>query len=398
MSNDFNLAPYALKSERSKGRLHSEHGVFDERSCFQRDRGRVVHSSAFRKLGYRTQVFMNYEGDYYRTRLTHSLEVAQITGVLCRRLRLNEDLGEVIALSHDLGHPPFGHAGEDALRCAAKQYVEFDHNVQTLRVLVDLEKRYAGFDGLNLTLDVLDGLAKHNGPLVGKARVCRGEVNELMAHYGRVLFLELDKFATAEAQIASFADDIAYTVHDLDDGLRAGFFSLAEAFEIPGAGRVLQRAVDACGASELGRMVHEALRCLTKHMVDLTAEHLMERITEYKIQSADDIINLGEPFVVFPPLVEECRRNVNTFLRERLYEHYRVRRVTRKYKSVIVKLFECFFEDVYTMPKDWQKLTIDIDDKQRALIICDYIAGMTDRFAIREYQRLFDVEHEISSF
>lgn len=387
------LAPYACDPADTRGRLVTE-PESPTRSCFQRDRDRIVHSGGFRKLKYKTQVFVYHEGDYYRTRLTHSLEVAQIARSISRTLGLNEDLAEAVALAHDLGHTPFGHAGEESLNACMAPYGGFAHNDQTLRILTRLERRYAEFDGLNLTWETLEGVVKHNGPLLPtKAGVA---LPTTIAAFRDVWDLELHTNPGAEAQVAALADDIAYNNHDIDDGLRAGLFTVEEVAELPLVGPVIRQVLEKYPDLERSRLIHETVRRMINVMVsDLLAE-TRRRLAEHKPGSAVELRALPLPMVSFSPAMWEAHGPVRAFLRQRMYRHFRVNREMSKCKRVVRALFELFMAEPNTLPTEWQRdITTqggDADAVVRARHVADYIAGMTDRFALAEYGRLFDMD------
>ncbi|HYB55460.1 MAG TPA: deoxyguanosinetriphosphate triphosphohydrolase, partial [Alphaproteobacteria bacterium] len=319
------LAPYACDPAKSRGRLVKE-PESSTRTPYQRDRDRIIHSAAFRRLKYKTQVFVFHEGDYYRTRLSHSLEVSQIARSIARALELNEDLAEALALAHDLGHPPFGHAGEQALEEAMKSFGGFDHNAQTLRILTRLEQRYAEFDGLNLTWETLEGVVKHNGPLAGDN--ANGPIPEGISEYNAQHDLELASWPSAEAQVAALSDDIAYNNHDIDDGLRAGLFNIEDLSAIPLVGPTFKAVERHYAALERSRLIHESIRRLIDHMVnDLLAE-TRRRLDEAKPQSAADVRAWGGAVVAFSAEMRENDRALRGFLFERMYRHFRVNRMT----------------------------------------------------------------------
>jgi dGTPase len=385
-------AVYACDPDRSRGRLHAESDS-PTRTGFQRDRDRIVHSAAFRRLKHKTQVFVYHEGDHYRTRLTHSLEVAQIARSLARSLGLDEDLAEALALAHDLGHPPFGHAGEEALAAAMRPYGGFDHNGQTLRVLTRLEARYAEFDGLNLTWETLEGVVKHNGPLVG-ARSAVSDLPWAVAEYVAGHDLGLDTWPSAEAQAASLADDIAYHSHDLDDGLRAGLFGVEDLRALPAIGPAMRAVLDRYPSLEPSRLIHEALRRMIDAMVnDLLAES-RRRLASARPASADEVRALGRPVIAFSDAMAEANKGLKGFLHERMYRHFRVNRMTSKARRVVRDLFDLFAVEPECLPEEWQEGTRRADAQLRARLVCDYIAGMTDRYALDEHRRLFDLYEE----
>ncbi len=376
-------AAWAVRPETARARLHSEPDSAT-RSPWQRDRDRIIHSAAFRKLQYKTQVFVNHEGDFYRTRLTHSIEVAQIARSVARELALDEDLAEALALAHDLGHPPFGHAGEDALAAAMQPHGGFDHNAQSLRVVTLLETRYAAFDGLNLTWETLEGLAKHNGPLPHPPAY--------VAEYDARHPLDLHSFASAEAQVAALADDIAYHSHDLDDGWRAGLLHAADLAHLPVVGPALHEAGRAGLDLPPARLRHETIRRVIDALVtDLVAES-RRRIAALDPDSADAIRRAGRPVVAFGPAAAEANRAIKQFLFARLYRHWRVNRMTAKARRLTADLFTLLAADPGLLPDEWRGRAGETPGSARAAVaVCDYVAGMTDRFARQEHARLTDL-------
>jgi len=383
------LAAWACRPEASRGRLHAE-PESASRTCFQRDRDRIIHSAAFRRLEYKTQVFVNHEGDFFRTRLTHSLEVSQIARSVCRSLRLNEDLAEALALAHDLGHPPFGHAGEDALKEMMENWSGFDHNAQSLRVITRLEQRYAEFDGLNLTWETLEGVVKHNGPLQGPG-ITR-PLPEAIRIYAAGHDLELDTHASAEAQIASLADDIAYNNHDIDDGLRGGLFSLDDLRDVPLVGPVFASVRARYPEIDSSRLVHESVRRLIGLMVEDLLGETRRRIEELQPRSPDDVRRCGRPVAAFSAAMQENDRTLKAFLFERMYRHYKVNRMTSKARRLVRDLFALFIVEPECLPTEWRRRTDGANTFATARVVADYIAGMTDRFAADEYRRLYDVQ------
>jgi len=378
------LAPYASRPEHSRGRLRSELES-SSRSVFQRDRDRIIHSTAFRRLQYKTQVFIYHEGDHYRTRLTHTLEVAQIARSAARALRLNEDLAEALALAHDLGHTPFGHAGGDALDDAMRPYGGFEHNDQTLRVLTRLERHYADFDGLNLTWETLEGVVKHNGPLSGAADPKL--LPATIAEYATEHDLELGSWPSAEAQVAALCDDIAYNNHDIDDGLRAGLFSVRDLEDIPLVGPAFREVARHRPGIEEARLIHEAIRRVIDLMVsDLIAE-TKRRIVEAGVAKVEDIRGLGAPAVAFSGEMRANDKALKAFLWDHMYRHYRVSRMASKARRTVREMFHFLLSNMDCLPTEWQR---DGTVETRARIVADYIAGMTDRYALDEHRRLFD--------
>ena len=374
-------APYAVRPETSRGRLFHEPEAVG-RSPWQRDRDRIIHSSAFRKLQYKTQVFVNHEGDYYRTRLTHSIEVAQIARSIARELRLDEDLTEALALAHDLGHPPFGHAGEEALNARMKPFGGWDHNAQSLRIVTKLESRYAAFDGLNLTWETLEGLAKHNGPL--------RQPPAYVAEYDARHRLDLHTYASAEAQVASMADDIAYHSHDLDDGMRAGLFGPDDIQHLPVVGAALAQARVASLDVPPPRLRHETIRRVINVFVNDLAAESRRRLAARDPADADAIRRAKKPVIAFSEPMAEANRAIKEFLHARMYRHWRVNRMANKARRVTEELFALLHADPSTLPDGWRALAGERDGARAALTVADYIAGMTDRFALEEHRRLTD--------
>lgn len=388
MSSLASLAPYACHPENSRGRLHQE-SEHPERSCFQRDRDRILHSAAFRRLKHKTQVFVYHEGDHYRTRLTHSLEVAQIARSIGRALGLNEDLAEALALAHDFGHTCFGHAGEEALDEAMQPYGGFDHNVQTLRVLTELEHRYADFDGLNLTWETLEGTVKHNGPVTGPLATRKAQPGIL--NFSAKFDLELDSYASLEAQVAALSDDIAYQNHDLDDGLRAGLFDIADIIDMPLVGPILQGLRKSHPDLDRSRLIHELVRRVINAMVTDLLTETRERLARQKPKSARDIREAGAPTAAFSERMMAHHKDLRGFLFERMYRHYLVNRMTSKARRVVHDLFDLLFREPQCLPTEWRVQADAPQTPRTARVVADYIAGMTDRFALREYDRLFDI-------
>ncbi len=374
-------APYAVRAETSRGRLHPEPEA-SGRGPWQRDRDRIIHSSAFRKLQYKTQVFVNHEGDYFRTRLTHSIEVAQIARSIARELALDEDLTEALALAHDLGHPPFGHAGEDALNAKTKPFGGFDHNAQSLKIVTKLESRYAAFDGLNLTWETLEGLAKHNGPL--------RHPPPYIAEYDGRHKLDLHSYASLEAQVAAMADDIAYHSHDLDDGIRAGLFGPDDIAHLPVVGVALAAARRASLDVPPPRLRHETIRrVINAFATDLVTE-TRRRLAKADPANADAVRRTKSALVAYSAPIAEANRAVKEFLHARMYRHWQVTRMQAKSRRVTEALFQLLHDDTNLLPDGWRALAGGGDPVRAALVVTDYIAGMTDRFALDEWQRLTD--------
>jgi len=388
-----NLAPFACKADDSRGRLHPE-PESATRTCFQRDRDRIIHCGAFRRLQYKTQVFVNHEGDFFRTRLTHSLEVSQIARSICRSLGLNEDLGEALALAHDLGHPPFGHAGEDALGAAMEPFGGFDHNVQSLRVVTGLEERYPDFDGLNLTRETLDGMIKHNGPLAGE-RVNRPPHAEISAFASEHGFAP-DTLPGAEAQIAALSDDIAYNNHDIEDGLKAELFAIEDLLDVPLVGPVFRDVQRRHPEIDPARRIHEAVRDLIGAMVRDLLDETARRIAALKPECVDDVTRAEMPLAAFSDAMREHDRALKAFLFDNMYRHYRLNRMTSKARRVVDELFRLFIAEPDCLPTEWRRRAAGRDNARMARLVADYIAGMTDRYALDEHRRLFDVQARTS--
>jgi len=382
------LQPYACRPEASLGRAHpeTEHAL---RSVHQRDRDRIVHSIPFRRLEYKTQVFVNFEGDHFRTRLTHSLEVAQIARALSRVLEVNEDLAEAIALAHDLGHSAFGHAGEAALDEALAGFGGFDHNLQTFRIVTRLERRYAGFDGLNLTCETLEGLVKHNGPLAAAAP-------RPVAEHPLVAALALDRQPPLEAQIAAIADDVAYGNHDIDDGLRAGLFALDELREVPLAATALAEVDALHPGLEPARRTHETIRRLIDAMVrDLIGE-ARRRLGALQPDSPAAVRAAPQPVVAFSAGTAAGVAQLREFLRERVYRHYKVNRMSLKARRLVRELVDTFMAAPECLPTAWRQRAGPPGSRATAETVRDYVAGMTDRYALDEHDRLFRLNRERS--
>jgi dGTPase len=380
-------APYACLPEQSRGRVHPEDGAM-ERSVYQRDRDRILHSGAFRKLKYKTQVFVYHEGDYYRTRLTHSLEVAQIARSLSRSLGLNEDLAEALSLAHDFGHTPFGHAGEEALDTMMQPYGGFDHNDQTLRIITLLEQRYAEFDGLNLTWETLEGISKHNGP---KLRDYSSTIQKLDTFFD----LQLGLNGSLESQIASLADDVAYNAHDLNDGLRAGFFSIDDLLDIPLVSTNIKFLFEKYPGISNSRLIHELSRRTVNVMVDDILRETRSRLRDENPRSSQDVREGKQPMAAFSSVLRTQVDQLRSFLFQRMYRHYKVNRMANKAKRVITSLFELFMSEPSCLPSEWQHDSSHTQNASQARTVADYIAGMTDRYALVEYERLFDLKAKV---
>jgi len=377
------LAPYAVSESNSRGRKIAE-AAPHSRSEFQRDRDRIIHSSAFRRLEYKTQVFVNHEGDLFRTRLTHSIEVAQIARSIARRLHLNEDIAEAISLAHDLGHTPFGHAGQDALNVCMKAYGGFEHNLQSLRVVDLLEERYAAFDGLNLCFETREGILKH----------CSAEKATQLGELGE-RFLS-NRRPSLEAQIANFADEIAYNNHDVDDGLRSGLITLEQLATVPLVASHLREVRHAYPDLPERRVVHETVRRMINTLVSDLIEQSERNIGAHDPDTIEDVRN-APVLIAFSPEVNEQQIALKKFLRTHLYRHYLVMRMSAKAQRIIGDLFGIFMADSRLLPPQFQPHAVQVEP-DRARAVADYIAGMTDRYAIREYRRIFAVEEVPAGF
>ena len=382
-------AAFASRPEESRGRRYRE-PESPNRTAFQRDRDRIVHSTAFRRLKHKTQVFVYHEGDHYRTRLTHSIEVAQIARSIARTLGLDEDLTEALALAHDFGHTAFGHAGEEALDKAMAPYGGFDHNAQTLRVVTKLEQRYAEFDGLNLTWETLEGLVKHNGPLLDAADAERSGLPAAIGEYAEVEDLELHLWPGPEAQVAALADDIAYNNHDIDDGLHAGLFDLDDAAEVPLIGEMVAAVGQRYHDLARDRLIHESIRRMIDRMVGDVIEETGRRVEARAPRNVDDVRRLGEPLIAFSPAMVEANRGVKTFLHTQMYDHYKLNRSHAKARRIVTELFDFLLADPDCLPTEWRARAEGPRNPETARLVADYIAGMTDAFALNEARRLFE--------
>jgi len=386
---------YACDPDRSRGRLFAE-PPSKTRSPFRRDCDRVIHSTAFRRLKYKTQVFVFHEGDHYRTRLTHTLEVAQIARALARQLGLDEDLTETLALAHDLGHPPFGHAGERALDACLQAHGGFDHNAQSLRVVTSLEHRYPGFDGLNLTWESLEGIVKHNGPLTERSGTAVGRyrghgIPSGISEYTGTYDLELWSFASLEAQVAAIADDIAYDAHDIDDGLRAGLFGIDDLKVMPLTAEMIADIARHYPGLDDVRRGAELVRELISYLIGAVVLEAGRRLELAQPKSVDDVRNHGEVLIAFPAAAAQAEAEIKAFLKQRMYRHPRVMRVMGEAEQILFELFARYQTKPADLPAEWLPHGGESEtETERARRIGNFIAGMTDRFALTEHQRLFD--------
>ncbi len=391
---NYHRSIFSQSPENSKGRFSGEQDSY-LRSCYQHDRDRIIHSSAFRRLKHKTQVFVYHEGDHFRTRLTHSLEVAQVARTIARYFGLDEDLTESLALAHDLGHTPFGHAGEEALDACMELYGGFDHNAQALRIVTRLEQSYAAFDGLNLTWETLEGLVKHNGPLVNMdgSLTKRYEVRGIpvaISEFAHANDLALATFASAEAQVAAISDDIAYNAHDIDDGLRAKLFDVIDLGDNPLVGGALTNTLEKWPKIEKSRLIHETVRSVITLMVNDVISNTEKQIEKHKPQSPDDVRHLNQLLVDLSPQMHEKNRVLQSFLSRRMYHHKLVSDNMDRARRVIKDLFDAFMNDPSRLPEKWRGE--DVDDSRKARKICDYIAGMTDRYALDQHKAIFDLD------
>ena len=375
------MADYSIFSsdiKKSKGRMFLEEEDVN-RSCFMRDRDRIIHSSAFRRLKYKTQVFVNNEEDYYRTRLSHSLEVSQLARSISKVFKVNDDLAESISLSHDLGHTPFGHAGEEILNEKMKQFGGFDHNFQALKILVFLEKKYIGFDGLNLTFETLDGILKHNGPVIKKVPL-------FISNFLNFFDGDLKTFGSFESQIAAICDDIAYNNNDIDDGLYANFFNIEELEQLSIVKKVVKTIK--MKKKDTSRLKYELVRKLIKLMLDDLIKNTKSNLKKYKVLSANDVISLDKCVVCFSKSMVDDELALKNFLKERMYMHPKIRTMTIKAKKIISDLFDLYVKEPDLLPKQW----IDFkNEREKHTVVCDYISGMTDKYAINIHKKFFDL-------
>jgi dGTPase len=392
------LARFAADAQKSRGRLFSE-PASPTRTPFQRDRDRIIHSTAFRRLAHKTQVFIAQEGDHFRTRLTHTIEVAQIARSLARSLRLDDDLAEAVALAHDLGHTPFGHIGEDALDACLEGFGGFDHNAHALRVVTCLERRYASFDGLNLTWETLEGLVKHNGPLIGADRAPIGAyagraIPPDIRDYDQRHRLDLASQASAEAQAAAIADDIAYNGHDIDDGLRAGLFDVEALTAIPYLADLTAEIAAEHPRLHRLRVIHELVRRLITHFVEDVLNESRKRLAAADPENADAVRRQARPMIAFSAPMAATEAQIKAFLRRHMYRHPKVVEERRAADQVVRDLFALYLSEPRLMAGEWAEAAA-LESRWPELVVRDYIAGMTDRFALAEHRRFFDARADL---
>jgi len=382
---NFELASFAVDEEKSRGRLYKE--TYDDskyRSVFGRDRDRIINSSAFRRLQYKTQVFVNHEGDHYRTRLTHSLEVAQIARWIAGALKVNKDLAEIVSLAHDLGHTPFGHAGEDMLNEKMRDFGGFSHNAHTLKIITKLETRFIEFEGLNLSWEMLEGVVKHNGPITDESKL-----HGYIADYNSRHDLDLKNFPSIESQISAISDDIAYNNHDIEDGLRAELFFVEELFSLPLVGKIYQEILAKYPQIKRESLVGEAKKLLTLAMVIDVIGNTQKNILENKVDSEKAVRECGKFLVNFSPEMEIAHQSLKSFLMQNMYRHPTVNRMTANAQKIISRLFDFYMNSPNRLPDERAAVAKKItDQKTLAILISDYIAGMTDRYAIKEFEEL----------
>jgi dGTPase len=388
-------AVFASRPQESRGRRHPE-PESPPRSCFGRDRDRILHSTAFRRLKHKTQVFIYDEGDHYRTRLTHTLEVSQIARSFARGLGLNEDLTEALALAHDLGHTPFGHAGERELDLLMQAHGGFDHNAQSLRLVTQLERKYASFDGLNLTWETLEGLVKHNGPLIDRQGSAIGKyagrgVPPSIIDYSEAHDLELSTFGSAEAQCAAIADDVAYNAHDIDDGLRAQLFNVFDLADLPIVGEALSEVLRLYPDVERPRLIHETVRRTIAAMARDVIGQAQANFSDARPKSAADVRKLDRPMVTFSARMNDANRDLQRFLTLRMYQHPKVLEIMHRAQRIIRDLYAAYIEKPDLLPVDWRDEIGTSGGPLHAQQVCDFLAGMTDRYAIDQHRQLFDL-------
>lgn len=378
------MMSYACLPENSRGRLYPERPT-PYRNEFERDRDRIIHANAFKRLQYKTQVFVNHEGDHYRNRMTHSVEVSTIARSLCKALGLCEDLAEGVALAHDLGHTPFGHAGEEVLNQCMQDYGGFSHNAHSFKILTYLEQKYAAYDGLNLTWEVLEGIVKHNGPIV------KTDAYAFIYEYDNQHKLDLEKHSSAESQVAAVSDDIAYICHDLEDSIKAEIVQYSDLEEITFVDKYIYEVKKTYPSISDSRLIYEVCRKLTHHLIESLLLQTRENIQKYKIKSEHDVRNLGHQLIDFTPETIKEIKLIKDFLMKRVYKHHRVTSVTLQSKVVIRDLFKLYSQNIELLPFSWRNMIKGHNEQAKMSTIADYIAGMTDRFAIKQYQAFYNM-------
>jgi dGTPase len=376
------LAKFACNQNNLRGRLYQEKFSLSILSPFEVDRNRVIESNAFRRLEHKTQVFVSNEGDHYRNRLTHSLEAAQVARIISKALNISVDLAENLTLAHDIGHAPFGHAGEDALNEVMAEYgLEFDHNSHAIKLLTELEEKYPEFDGLNLTWEFLEGMAKHNGPILNPSKV--------IENYSKKHNLELDKYSSLESQVSALSDDIAYNNHDIDDGFRAGFISIDELKNVNMFGDLIRQLETEYPGIEEHKLVHKAVSRMKAAMIMDAIENTKANIKKFDIQTIDDVRNLGQGIASFSDSMELYHQEIKAFLMSKVYRHDVILKMTQNGKMIIKELFHRYMNDISCLPLSWQTKILR-DKKEAAIVVCDFIACMSDRYAITEYRSFFE--------
>lgn len=377
------LASFACNPNNSKGRLHPERLDLSISNAFEIDRSRIIESTAFRRLEYKTQVFINHEGDHFRNRLTHTLEAAEIARIVSKALNVSVDLSEILTLAHDLGHAAFGHAGEDALNEAMQEYgLDFDHNSHTIKLLSELENKYPKFNGLNLSWETLEGIAKHNGPILKPSKI--------ILDYSKQYNVDLKSFSSLEAQISSVADDIAYNNHDIDDGFRSGLLSLEDLRSVSLLGKIITQVELEYSGVEKQKILHESIRRIKKMMILDLIRHTEHNIKKHAVETSEDIRSLGLPLAEFSEEMEVYHQEIKKFLMSRVYQHNSIMRTSNKAKRIIKELFHLYMNDVSCLPNSW-KIDPAIEKQDAAIIVSDFIACMSDRYAISEYRSFFEL-------
>jgi dGTPase len=378
------LARFACDPNYSKGRLYQEKPMKLKLSGFEVDRGRIIESNAFRRLEHKTQVFISHEGDHYRNRLTHSLEAAQIARIISNALNISSDLSETLTLAHDLGHAPFGHAGEEALNEVMQEYgEEFDHNSHTINLLTKLENKYPSFEGLNLTWEVIEGIAKHNGPLLNPSKI--------ISNYSQRHNLLLNNFSSLESQVSSIADDIAYNNHDIDDGFREGLLTIEELREVSLLGKFIKQVEQDYSKIDDYRLIHEATLLMKEAMIIDVIASTKDNIKSSGIKTCEDIRFINQALVTFSDSMEEYHQSIKKILYNKVYKHHSINRATNKARRMLKDLFYLYMDDLTCLPGRWQTNISLLDKREAAIVVCDFIACMSDRYAVTEYRSFFEL-------